>query len=355
MEERESEQDSYALQCFAFCNLVNLEQVFQNIWFFYLIFILLLIFLPAFVYSVFIKCCHPDRFSAVKWHVIIFIVNSSLWYVLITTILAGVCGLPISHGFYIIALPFLAILVILTVLDMFLSPEGKYFLSSQRVYSTSEYLEMVSAALPSIKVNVKSLYREPIQKNLKLNRPARKMIVSAHRYFPIDSFSDESLLPGMEEELNNRVTTFHIKKVVQPGDDFSHKQFVTFKTKFISSCQRNRGGQFLEDTVEMDIPGLEERVVTVNNIEGVLPWWARRKMFYVLSALSASIILRILFQTRSSRHNMVATKKYFLYPLNKGGGDEADPGRCHGGYEEYQPFLAEEDGPPPYNPTIEWK
>merc|ERR1711892_1155049 len=323
MEERESEQDSYALQCFAFCNLVNLEQVFQNIWFFYLIFILLLIFLPAFVYAVFIKCCHPDRFSAVKWHVIIFIVNSSLWYVLTVTILAGVCGLPISHGFYIIALPFLAILVILTVLDMFLSPEGKYFLSSQRVYTTSEYLEMVSAALPSIKVNVKSLYREPIQKNLKLNRPARKMIVSAHRYFPIDSFSDE--------------------------------QFVTFKTKFISSCQRNRGGQFLEDTVEMDIPGLEERVVTVNNLEGVLPWWARRKMFYVLSALSASIILRILFQTRSRRHNMVATKKYFLYPLDKGGGDEADPGRCHGGYEEYQPFLAEEDGPPPYNPTIEWK
>ena len=35
--------------------------------------------------------------------------------------------------------------------------------------------------------------------------------------------------------------------------------------------------------------------------------------------------------------------------------DEFDPGRGQGGYEEYQPFLVEEDGPPPYNPTIEWK
>ena len=151
---------------------------------------------------------------------------------------------------------------------------------------------MVRAALPSIKVNVKSLYREPMQKNLKLNRPARKMIVTAHRYFPIDSYSDETFLPSMDQEGTNQVTTFHVKKIVEPGDDFSHKQFITFKTKFIGSCQRNRGGQFLEDTVEVDIPGLEERVVTVSNSEAILPWWARRKVFYVLSMLSASIILR---------------------------------------------------------------
>jgi len=48
---------------------------------------------------------------------------------------------------------------------------------------------------------------------------------------------------------------------------------------------------------------------------------------------------------------MIATKKYFLYPLSR---DEVEPVRSHGGYEEYQPFLAEEDCPPPYNPTIEW-
>ena len=41
---------------------------------------------------------------------------------------------------------------------------------------------------------------------------------------------------------------------------------------------------------------------------------------------------------------MVVTKKYFVYPLNRGGGEEPDPGRGHAGYEEYQPFLAEEDG-----------
>eukprot|EP00090_Calanus_glacialis_P035136 TRINITY_DN60054_c0_g1_i1.p1 TRINITY_DN60054_c0_g1~~TRINITY_DN60054_c0_g1_i1.p1 ORF type:complete len:368 (-),score=91.90 TRINITY_DN60054_c0_g1_i1:196-1266(-) len=356
MEESESDhaQDSYA-QHYGVCNNINGHHVFDNIWFFYLIFLAIITFLPSLVYAVFIKCCHPVRFCAVKWHVIIFIINCSLWYVLTVTIFAGLCRLPISHGFYVIALPFIFVLFILTILDIFLSPEGKYFLSFQRVYSTSEYLEMVRAALPSIKVNVKSLYKEPMQKNLKQNRPTKKMIMTAHRYFSIDSFLDESSLPGMEGEGNNHVTTFHIKKVVLPGDDFSDKQFLTFKTKFISSCQRNRGGHFLEDTVEMDIPGLEDRVVTVSNSEALLPWWARRKLFYVLSALSASILLRILFQTRSRRHNMVVTKKYFVYPLNRGGGEEPDPGRGHAGYEEYQPFLAEEDGPPPYNPTIEWK
>ena len=58
---------------------------------------------------------------------------------------------------------------------------------------------------------------------------------------------------------------------------------------------------------------------------------------------------------RSKRHNVVVLKKYFLYPLNKGGIDEVETMLNHGGYEEYQPFLAEEDCPPPYNPTIEWK
>jgi len=349
MEERESESNT---TCLGFCLEGNIEYVFDNIWFLYLAFVIFLLLIPCLIYAVCTKCCYPDKFPAVKWHIIIFIINSSLWYVLASVIIAAICRLPINHGFYVIALPFLVILVILTVIDMFLSPEGKYFLGSQRVFSTSEYMEMVRAALPSIKVNVKSLYREPMQKNLKLSHPTRKMIVTAHRYFPIDSFSDESFLPDLEDVKTSCVTTFHVKKVVEPGDEFSHKQFLTFKTKFISSCQRNRGGQFLEDTVEMDIPGLEERVVTVNNKEGVLPWWASRKMFYLLSSLSASILLRIIFQLRSQRHHLVVTKKYFLLPLNK---EEVDPMHIHHGvYEEYQPFLAEEDCPPPYNPTIQW-
>ena len=294
MEESESDphQDSDALHCYGFCKEINLRYVFDNIWFFYLIFLGILICLPSLAYAVFIKCCNPARLPAVKWHIIIFIINCSVWFVLPATILAGLCRLPISHGFYVIALPFLFVLVILTILDLFLSPEGKYFLNCQRVYDTSAYLEMVRAALPSIRVNVKSLYREPTEKNLKLNRPGRKMIVTAHRYFPIDSYSDETSLPCLDQEGNNQVSTFHVQKIVEPGDDFSHKQFTTFKTKFIGSCQRNRGGQFLEDTVEMDIPGLEDRVVTLSSNGASLPWWARRKVFYILSTLSASILLR---------------------------------------------------------------
>jgi len=349
MLERESEINT---TCFGYCQVGDLEYVFNNIWFFYLIFILFLLFIPSLVYAVFVKCYYPDKFPAVKWHVIIFIINSSLWYVLASISLAVICGLPVNHGFYIISLPFLVILIILTMADMFLSPEGKYFFRSQRVFSTSEYMEMVRAALPSIKVNVKSLYREPMPKSLKQNHPTRKMIVTAHRYFPIDTFSDESFLPDLEKTKRTSVTTFHIKKVVEPGDDYSDKQFIAFKNKFINNCQRNRGGQFLADTVEMDIPGLEERVVTVNNKEGVLPWWARRKMFYILSSFSASILLRIIFQMRSQRHHLVVTKKYFLFPTSR---EEVDPVLSHhGGYEEYQPFLAEDDCPPPYNPTIQW-
>ena len=138
MEESESapHQDSYALQCYGFCNVINIEQVFNNIWFFYLIFLGILIFLPSLVYVVFIKCCYPARFPAVKWHVIIFIINCSLWFVLTVTIFAGLCRLPISHGFYVISLLFLFVLVILTILDMFLSPQGKSFLNCQRVFSS---------------------------------------------------------------------------------------------------------------------------------------------------------------------------------------------------------------------------
>ena len=147
------------------------------------------------------------------------------------------------------------------------------------------------------KVNVKSLYREPTQKNIKLGRPGRKMIVTAHRYFPIDSYSDHTHIPSLDQEGGKQVITFHAKKTIEPGDDFSYKQFLTFKTKFINSCQRNRGGQFLGDTVERDIPGLGERVVTIASNNGSLPWWARRKVFYVLSVLSASILLRYDRQT----------------------------------------------------------
>ena len=349
MVERESELNT---TCFGCCQVGGLEYVFNNIWFLYLIFILFLIFIPSLVYALCVKCYYPDKFTAVKWHVIIFIINSSLWYVLVSIGFAVICRIPVNHGFYILTLPFLVILIILTMADMFLSPEGKYFLSSQRVFSTVEYVAMVRAALPSIKVKVKSLYREPMQKSLKQSQPARKMIVTAHRYFPIDSFSDQSVLPDLEDKKNILMTTFHIEKMVEPGDEFSHNQFIAFKNKFITSCQRNRGGQFLADSVEMDIPGLEERVITINNKEGVLPWWGSRKMFFILSSLSASIILRIIFQIRSKHHHVVVTKKYFLFPLSS---EEVDPViRDHGGYEEYQPFMAEADCPPPYNPTIQW-
>merc|ERR1711936_478340 len=186
-----------------------------------------------------------------------------------------------------------------------------------------------------------------------------KMIVTAHRYFPIDSYSDHTHIPSLDQEGGNQVITFHAKKTIEPGDDFSYKQFLTFKNKFINSCQRNRGGQFLGDMVEMDIPGLGERVVTIANNNGSLPWWARRKVFYILSVLSVSIFLRILFQTRSKRCNLDIVKKYFVYPLNRGRANEMDPGHGHGvhgvqgvqgvhgvqgvqggqgGYEEYQPL-----------------
>jgi len=359
MEESESDRqsDADALKCIAFCNVFPLEDVYNNIGYIYLIFVGSLLLLPCLAYAIFIKCSFPSKFAAVKWHICIFIINCSFWFVLLSIFIALLRGLPFKHGFFIVALPFLLILVVLTIFDMFVSPEGKYFRTCHRVCSTAEYIEMVRAALPSIKVNVKSLYREPMQKNLKINRPTRKMIVTAHRYFPIDGFEDESHpLPEENSESKSVVSTFHIKKIVEPGDDYSHKQFITFRTKFISSCQRNRGGQFVEDTVEMDIPGLEERIVTVNNNQGELPWWARRKVFYILSTLSFSIILRIVFLIRSRRNNITVLKKFFLYPMTRGlGGEEVDPVRSHAGYEEYQPFLAEEDCPPPYNPTIEWK
>eukprot|EP00091_Calanus_sinicus_P024650 TRINITY_DN8965_c0_g1_i1.p1 TRINITY_DN8965_c0_g1~~TRINITY_DN8965_c0_g1_i1.p1 ORF type:complete len:222 (-),score=50.73 TRINITY_DN8965_c0_g1_i1:98-763(-) len=221
---------------------------------------------------------------------------------------------------------------------MFLSPEGKYFLSFQRVYSTSEYLEMVRAALPSIKVNVKSLYKEPMQKNLKLNRPAKKMIMTAHRYFSIDSFSDESSLPGMEE-----------------GGATMSQHFTSRRLSYLEMISQTSSSSPSRQSLSAAVRGTVAASSWRTRWRWTSPWWARRKLYYVLSALSVSILLRILFQTRSRRHNMVVTKKYFVYPLNRGGGEELDPGRGHAGYEEYQPFLAEEDCPPPYNPTIEWK
>merc|ERR1711872_536649 len=79
MEERESESNT---TCLGFCLEGNIEYVFDNIWFLYLAFVIFLLLIPCLIYAVSTKCCYPDKFPAVKWHIIIFIINSSLWYLL---------------------------------------------------------------------------------------------------------------------------------------------------------------------------------------------------------------------------------------------------------------------------------
>lgn len=47
---------------------------------------------------------------------------------------------------------------------------------------------------------------------------------------------------------------------------------------------------------------------------GSPPWWASKYCFYILSCLQLSIILRIMFRTRSTVFSILIEKKYFADP-----------------------------------------
>merc|ERR1719431_1321103 len=55
----------------------------------------------------------------------------------------------------------------------------------------------------------------------------------------------------------------------------------------------------------------DERVMTVI---GSQPWWTQRKWFYILSCLSISIFLRMMFRTRSKEFSLLVDKKFFVDP-----------------------------------------
>jgi len=286
-----------------FCQDFHQSIGFNNLWLGYVILVVFCLILAA-IYAVVIRCKFPDRTYVIKWHVGIFLVNVTIWFWTPCLILIAVCNVSIFCGFIMITIPLVALCFVLMGLDLMYSPEAKHFKNQKEAQETSLFLERLKAAKPAVSVKI-SCYHYARWKRELFEREV--VTFTERRFFPIDGFIDESQTPS---RINSNVTLFHIFFSISAGDQYSHQAFNQFKNRYIAA--NSHRDQAMKTKIEQFVPGfLDDGVMTV---KGTPPWWANICWFYILSALNASILLRILLRTRSTRINLLVQKKFIVDP-----------------------------------------
>jgi len=214
----------------------------------------------------------------------------------------------------------------LTFLDIILSPDARYFKNMVHIEETGKFLARVRESKPSIIVNLKCFHHEMVLRqsqhsNRIRSRNVERVTFSESRHFPFDSFTDNTLIPDTD---GATITLFQIGKSITPGDDYSQDQFQQFQNRY-TQANRHRD-QFVKLEVDLAVPGIVEadrKILglfraygggNVMTIRGSQPWWTQRKWFYILSCLSISIFLRIMFRIQSKEYSIMVDKKFFVDP-----------------------------------------
>jgi len=309
-----------------FCENLAYFNGARYLWYIYIV-VLFFSLLICGLYGAFICKNNPDLKYIIKWHAGIFIVNITTLYWIPVLLLNFFCGISTSCGFYFGGIPLLVGSLFLTFLDILLSPDARYFknMTQTHIEETSKFLARVKESKPSIIVNLKCYHHEMVLRqsqhsNRIRSRNVERVTFSESRHFPFDSFVDNTLIPSTE---GSTITLFQMSKSITAGDAHSQDQFQQFQNRYIQA-NRHRD-QFVKLEVDLAVPGIveadrmilglfrlnDERVMT---IRGSQPWWTQREWFYILSFFSISIVLRMMFRTRSKEYSLLVDKKFFVDP-----------------------------------------
>ena len=256
---------------------------FDNIWLGYLIVVGCGLLLSA-IYAVMMCSKRPRLQFVIKWHVGIFLVNITNGFWVPALIFNAICNVSPFCGYHFFGIPLVPICLLLMVLDLFFSPEAKYFQKQKQAEETSVFLERMKAAKPAIAVRI-TCYR--------YDSGSKRVGYTEKREFPINSFVDETQVP---DKIDSRsVTLFHISKNVIAGDPYTQEEFNKFENSYrAANIHRDQG---MDTTIEISVPGfidysLLESAGRVMTFNGSPPWWASMSWFYGLSFLNASIFQR---------------------------------------------------------------
>jgi len=309
---------------YGFCGSLGHFNGSYYLWYIYLVVLVFSLIISG-IYAAYICNNNPGSKYIIKWHAGIFLVNITTWYWIICLALNFSCGISTSCGLSFGGIALVLGSLCLTFLDVFLSPDAKYFKNMARVEETSKFLARVKESKPSIVVRVKCYHHEMVLRqsqnsNRIRSRNVERVTFSESKHFPIDSVVDNTLIPNTDGSI---ITLFTMAKSITAGDPHTQDQFQQFQNRY-TQANRHRD-QFVKLEVDLAVPGIVEadRMVLglfradaerVMTIRGEQPWWTDRKWFYILSCLSISIILRMMFRTRSKEFSLLVDKKFFVDP-----------------------------------------
>lgn len=276
---------------------------FHNLWFGYLILVAFCLLLAA-SYSFLICYKFSHLRYILKWHIGLLLINITIWFWVPAFIFNEICQINLLCGLYVFAIPLAVVCFILSLLELYYSPDAKFFRSQKSAEETEQFLKNLKAATPRIGVKIVCFHYE-----MRGKWTVEKATFKERRYFPITGFLDASQTPSILSR--SGVTLLQIYKSMGPGDAYSQNAFNQFKNRYIAA--NSHRDQAMHTKIEVNIPGLDtDKSNTVMTFIGKPPWWANKWCFYILSFLHLSIILRIIFRTQATSFSILIKKIYFV-------------------------------------------
>lgn len=284
-----------------------------------------ILFIPF--YACIYLCCFRNNDSVTKMHMVVFYLNSSVWgWVIYLFFYKVACygtlwneGTYIHHrhiDIFLTACIFLGIFALSSCIEMCCSREGGYFRHQKTMNECIQYMNNMKETPPIHRVEIECYHYRTTHHRVKGKTRTRRRKVTTYREwrnFVYDRWVDESDYPNLPAiSMETPVVAVESTTMVSPGDLFTQAQFDNFRTNFVE--QNRYRDRYINETTSTIVPGHEASVTAKSEKENEVPWWLNCGLFYFLAVIFCSCPLRVLFRSRSKRHEFEIKKLYFLDP-----------------------------------------